>query len=290
MLGYLVPEFNLNHVFDYIHKEILVGAKELEEVFIKVENIKKNTPSNASFMNSKVFSEKIKRKTMYPNMTDYMKTNTLFPEKPHTSNDLLYYNYVLGYLDNGRLILRVGLFDNCEENYTKELKQYTDFILNNLTTKGQYRTVSYETYYGLKHVQLAGNDLKVLFSGILQLNKDGIIISPMSGTWLENMQQLLVEECEKIDLLNALNVLNIMCTMCCLRFAYSDNTIISTNIVKPPRWLSTIPLDTKCLEHYLSIKKHRGCELDIPGMTCLAKHIEAFREALAPPTKKCARK
>lgn len=112
------------------------------------------------------------------------------------------YNYVLGYQEE-KLVLRVGKYEN---NFDR-----------GQTTK---RSSGPQTVIGIKHMQLACTQFKVMFSGVLDLyDKDNITyarVSPMSGTWKSIMDEIIDEikntDVDDTSLQNALNIMNIICT------------------------------------------------------------------------------
>lgn len=120
-----------------------------------------------------------------------------------------YYNYVLGYPKNDtqqKLVFRMGYYDESRiEEATK--------IAKKLKSKSTPQTL-----IGIKHMQLGSIDLDIVFSGVLIVNENEAMISPMSGTWFEIMQQYIktqkpdIPPCDKDDLMNALNIMNIICT------------------------------------------------------------------------------
>jgi hypothetical protein len=265
MKAYTISEFNLDDVFVNIEDEKL---KDTLSGLLKDKSNSKN---------SMKFSSLIKKEEIYTSLKSYITENQQLPET--SPKKTLYYNYVLGYSNENKLLLRLGEFKNTCENFSYEMQQYMNFILQNRLKDGKYRTVSYESYYGLKHIQLASDDIKILFSGILVVKGLDITISPMSGTWVKNMEQIS----SNCHLINALNILNILC----IKYAFKK-------IEYPPEWIKRANISEDCLNHYF--KKYKGiqnssmkdkCETDIPTMTCISKEIEEFRESLKPPSKKC---
>lgn len=123
-----------------------------------------------------------------------------------------YYNYVLGYPKNqanpAKLVLRLGYYDK------QKVKDYLQ------KAREQKSKSSAQTVIGIKHMQLGSIDLDIVFSGVLIVDNTtkAAIISPMSGTWFEIMQQYIktqkpdIPPCDKDDLMNALNIMNIICT------------------------------------------------------------------------------
>lgn len=119
-----------------------------------------------------------------------------------------YYNYVLGYpkdqSNNNMLVLRMGHYD----------PQAVDQASAKSKAQNAKSKSAPQTLVGIKHMQLGSIDLDIVFAGVLIISQNKAMVSPMSGTWFEIMQQYLKESgsADNADLMNALNIMNIICT------------------------------------------------------------------------------
>jgi hypothetical protein len=117
----------------------------------------------------------------------------------------IFYNYVIGrYKSQGAafrgIVMRVGAYD-------EERKKAVD-----------KKTWQLETRLGVKHLQLIGPDLDMLFSGVLMNDpREGLFVSPSSGTWAKRKDAILdtaglTDESERTRMGAWLDLVNVMFT------------------------------------------------------------------------------
>jgi hypothetical protein len=228
------------------------------------------------------------------------KVSTTKISNKETDESPIYYNYIIGKIGN-ELYLRVGMLSN------DDIKQY--FREKNQTQM--------EWTAGLKHLILC-RGIKILFSGVLILENNRILITPSSGSWANNMYLLThptytfnkpeTSELKKItnenitdfyvNLKNSelknkiaeLNCLNIVATFYALKqkqpsrmSGISGGNPQIHEIIKSPINPEII-FDTSCFEEYYDQNDIREeCKEDIPYLKSRDKEL---REAIINELKK----
>jgi hypothetical protein len=132
-------------------------------------------------------------KTRAATFTTYYKPNTSKLPDEIMPSGFECYNYVIGkskpaykdapYLEN-TILMRVGKFD--DSSFFELIKCYV-----NSNAKS---TASQESICGIKHIQMASIDMEILFSGVLIIDNGNIIITPMSGTFIENVLDSIAKD------------------------------------------------------------------------------------------------
>lgn len=127
----------------------------------------------------KVFGTTLKLNPRTSTFTTYYKAKpSSFPESRPTEQ-FMCYNYVIGKSKNlpNIMMMRVGEFD-----YETSL-----FDLVSCYVRNPKSTATQESMCGIKHIQMASTDMEILFSGVLIIEKKNVVITPMSGTFIENV-------------------------------------------------------------------------------------------------------
>ena len=125
------------------------------------------------------------RSAAYPSY--YKPDPSKLPTTPPTAG-FECYNYVIGrskiskHLNHIRIFMRLGKFDD---------NSFFDLVscyVNKITSTAQQ-----ESLCGIKHIQMASTDMEILFSGVIIIETENIIITPMSGTFIDNVLTTLGE-------------------------------------------------------------------------------------------------
>lgn len=134
---------------------------------------------------------KLNLKTRSSSFSSYYKPNpSRFPDTP--PKDFECYNYVIGIskditqFPDPRMLMRLGKFN--EDSFFDLVSCY----VNKVTS-----TATQESICGIKHIQMASVDMEILFSGVLLIDRGHIIITPMSGTYIDNVLSTLKENPDK---------------------------------------------------------------------------------------------
>lgn len=196
---------------------------------------------------------------------------TDFPSlvRPRRNPALTYYNYVAGiYRHSGKefVAFRTGRYDESK-----------------LGREGSKASWQVETQMGIKHRQLVSTDISLLFSGVLISGPEGVVVSPISGTWLARKAVLLGQmhqhdsSTPKNTLDAWLDLVNVMYTQNLLRKMSSEGGVnirglaVNDRIV-PVRGAIPVTMSRECKNSYVArvttgqAITNPNCLKNIPGL------------------------
>lgn len=279
--SYHIEGFSLSDAITHVHTQLCPSMSSnqkntkcggLDDIFNRLREFLNTTHDLQTLKNDNrqfaPYMEKVKPERMVLN------------SMPDPDSDV-YYNYVIGYYADAKLYQYEGMVLRVSRYTNDEMDAYKSFIRDNPKSK-----MTYETFIGSKHRQIAGADLVLVFSGVLIVKNGKVVVSPMSGSWKSLIEPMSKDKDPKI--LNVLNVLNIIATQYAfskvirgdvvpastsfgpstpflsigkMQFRSYPRSILQTSIIR--KWKIDYP---NCLLHYAGLCKTENCDKDIPQL------------------------